>query len=289
MTRLAKVIIIDFVNPPSNVSMKIKRAWITILLMLDPIVRGMFSVVRGAVACWEELILRSLDPSDWDTQNRRIYNSLGLYRSSFNQQGLEIWEQTTFSQYLPKSPAHLLICAAGGGRESIALAKEGYLISVVEPVAELAKLAEAALPNESRGGVMVGTYRDLIETKDLSSSLGREKFDAVILGAGSLSHISSAEERVKLFEKLRVLCPDGPLIMSWVRHHTFSGLRTKFRGLLDRIGFRAPTEDCNYGTFTGFLQMLDQRDIENLALASKSSIAKFHLRPDKPHAVFIPA
>src|SRR5690606_10192748 len=61
-----------------------------------------------------------------------LYRSEGSYRSDgHNRAGLFEWEEIALRQYFG-SARRLLLIAAGGGREAIALAKRGYEVEAYE-------------------------------------------------------------------------------------------------------------------------------------------------------------
>ncbi|MEE2644668.1 MAG: hypothetical protein VYD19_07015, partial [Myxococcota bacterium] len=106
-------------------------------------------------------------------------------------QGFFDWERGWYAAHLPPAPAKLLVAGAGWGRELAALSKRGYLVSGFDPVPPTASLIPAGttlIQGDFQGWV------DAVNAGDQSSALGQlssQRFDAVILGWGSLSHALS--------------------------------------------------------------------------------------------------
>ena len=156
----------------------------------------------------------------------RIYDFYPTYRDVLDR--LDDWEDGWFTRRLPPAPAHVLIGGCGTGREVTALARRGYRVDAFEPapafVAEtrrrLVEWTESA-PAAQPARVVQLSYEQLSAlVLDGTTSAGNEplrtaRFDAVLLGCGSLSHVLQASERRRLLQALNVLCPAGPILASF--------------------------------------------------------------------------
>ncbi len=147
--------------------------------------------------------------------------SIALYENSFNPDndfaGLYAWEEKWFSRRLPKPPSRLLVGAAGCGREAKVLEGRGYSVVALEPSPRAAERCRRTLDRAST--VVQGSYQDLIAAafgrSDSRFALGsNDRFDAVILGWGSLGHVLRAEDRLRLLSACDALCPTGPILFS---------------------------------------------------------------------------
>jgi hypothetical protein len=96
---------------------------------------------------------------------------------------------------------------AGGGREALALAAQGYEVLAYEPSPPLvAALAGAGAGIDARRGGY-GDMRALAERE--------ERFGAAILGWASFSHLRSEAARVDALE-LFARITDGPIVVSFL-------------------------------------------------------------------------
>jgi hypothetical protein len=115
----------------------------------------------------------------------------------------------------------VLIGGAGGGREALALAANGYHVTAFEPSVRLARSMAAAASAEGRDvGTFVGRYEDLplLFPCDADSppvrldSLG--SFDAGVLGWTSYSHIRTGARREEALRAMAAACR-GPVLLSF--------------------------------------------------------------------------
>src|SRR5262245_8023065 len=127
-----------------------------------------------------------------------IYNGLTYGRLKDYQAGTKTFRSHLFTlekraiSHFPPPPGTVLVGAAGGGREALALAREGYRVVAIEPARQLAtSLADvcSGLPVES----LLGRYEDLPLVNSLSQPpatidlRSRPLFTTAILGCGSNS------------------------------------------------------------------------------------------------------
>lgn len=180
------------------------------------------SVVRGidrGLESWLGVLLRRAL-----TVDEKQALSIALYEDSFNPgndfAGLYPWEQKWFSRRLPKPPSRLLVGAAGCGREAKALEGLGYSIVALEPTSRAAQHCKRTLARTST--VVQGSYEDLVAAAFGRSDprfplTSQDRFDAVILGWGSLGHVLRAEDRLRLLSACDALCPTGPILFSLFR------------------------------------------------------------------------
>jgi hypothetical protein len=156
----------------------------------------------------------------------QIYNDLAYGRNEVFQAGtktfrsdLWAWERRAISQHFPPPPATVLVGASGGGREALALARQGYRVVAFDPVRRLAaSLADVrgGLPVES----LLGRYEDLPVLNSLSQPpapidlRSRPPFAAAILGWTSISHLRSDQCCIETLRQFRELTR-GPILVNW--------------------------------------------------------------------------
>ena len=132
-----------------------------------------------------------------------IYNDLTNDRRKVLRAGakefrsdLSHWEKKAISQHFPPPPGTVLVGASGGGREALALARQGYRVVAFDPAGQLvSSLADVC------GGLPIESFRGRYEDLPVLNSLSRPPasidlrsrplFAAAILGWGSISHLRS--------------------------------------------------------------------------------------------------
>lgn len=106
--------------------------------------------------------------------------------------------------YLPPAPACILDCGGGPGRYAVALAQEGYRVTLLD-------LSEKCLAFAKEKAVELGVcgIEAFVHASATSLPFPDEQFDAVLL-AGPLYHLVKEEDRLAaMSESLRVLKPGG--------------------------------------------------------------------------------
>ena len=119
------------------------------------------------------------------------------------------WEHDWFTAELPPAPASILVPAAGGGREMVALENMGYAVYGFDP---------AVQDSPNRNGVVRGSFRDLLTHRGGHLQLPgafEKPVDAIVFGWGSLSHLYTAEARRTVLHAATECCPNGPVLLSY--------------------------------------------------------------------------
>jgi len=218
------------------------------------------------------VVLACASDAFYDIYNDLLYARQDVYRASTEafRSSLFPFEERAIAQHFPLPPGTLLVGAAGGGREALALARQGYSVVAFEPARPLAaSLAEVSgeLPIES----LVGRYEDLPVVTSLSKPpatidlRSRAPFAAAILGWGSISHIRSDQYCIATLRQFGHLTR-GPILISYLPGS--GGPKHRFRV---NMGY--------YRQFTG---------AEILALAEGAGLAVVYLDEEDsgmPHAV----
>jgi len=214
----------------------------------------------------------------------RIYDTFPDYRSVGDT--LHPWEVPWFGARLPPAPAHVLIGACGTGREAVALAVRGYRVDAVEPAPEF--VAESRRRLGERGRVFRASYEQLsalvLDTPDGDSPLQRTRYDAVILGSGSLTHVLEPLEQERIVRAVARLCPNGPILASFFCDADDAapppaGRAQRLGRWLGRAIARvrglptAPSPRLSYRAHSGFAYTYTPREIERLARAAGREVA----------------
>ncbi len=155
----------------------------------------------------------------FDAYNDLLYT----YRRSYDDwraQGLAPFEEQAIARHFPAPRGTLLIGGAGGGREALALARQGYRVVAFDPVrppiASLAELCDE-LPIET----FIGRYEDLPFVRSLSPAPANldlrsfAPFSAAILSPWSISYLRSDEHCIATLRQFGELTP-GPILVSYL-------------------------------------------------------------------------
>lgn len=246
-------------------------------------------IIHSIKRCLEEIIL-ALAPvlPRWKLVNSSYIKRCGPPTVNM---GLFCWEEEVIKKFFPPPKARILVGACGAGRELLALSSRGYFIAGFEPLTASAKCAQVSIPKENLLTFSTSTYEDLVGGK-LKEIEYFAPYDAVILGWESISHILNCNMHKMLLEKVRKLCPEGPILLSWLKE-TYAGPKTKFfRSILTKIGFKAAKERDHYSFRIGFLHTFTRDEIFDLAEATNNSVVIYEdekpYPQGYPHAVLLP-
>jgi len=159
-------------------------------------------------------------------------------------------------RHAPKPPAHVLDVGGGAGIYSFELAKQGYVVDLVDAIPIHIEQARANLEGALIHRMEVGDARSL--------DYPNNSFDLVLL-LGPLYHLTDLEDRNKaLLEAKRVLRPGGTIIAAAISRYAslFDGY---FRGFIKDPVFAQivdrdltdgqhhnPTDNPSYFTTTKF-------------------------------------
>src|SRR5262245_32803917 len=155
---------------------------------------SVFVYLRSKIvlACAPDALYDAYNDFAYNRQKNFRAGSDGFIKISFP------WEKQAISRYFPPPPGTVLVGASGGGREALALARQGYRVVAFDParvlVASLANIG-SAFPIET----FLGGYEDLPLVNSLSQPpitmdlRARAPFAAAVIGYGSISHLRSDE------------------------------------------------------------------------------------------------
>ncbi len=250
-------------------------------------VRKIHDLFWKSVADLVELTLSEEQAAAW---TRFHYSSRsGQYvHNGYNNSGLYDWERRAIDDYFPKSPARILLTAAGGGREAIALAQLGYEVVALEPEEQFYfELTKACAGDESLTAMQT-SHEQLIATPPTDLPC----FDGVVIGWGSFSHLPKRDEVYALMETLQGLCPKGPILTSFfVRQppHQLSRSRQRLRQFIKSWSPIKRTLDgyLRFDYRLGLVRTYDQQWLDELAAHVDCHVTTFEPYP-YGHAVLVP-
>jgi hypothetical protein len=167
------------------------------------------------------IVLRCASAAFYDVYNDLTYARQNIYRAGTTafRATLFPFEERAISSHFPPPPGTVLIGAAGGGREALALARWGYRVVAFEPAwppATSLRQVCGELPIET----LVGRYEEIPlmrsttyppVTVDLRS---RAPFEAAILGWTSFSHLRSDARCIETLREFGHLTR-GPILLSY--------------------------------------------------------------------------
>ena len=192
-----------------------------------------------------------------DAYNDLAYRNHADYTvgSARFREGLFHWEEDMARKHLPAPPARLLVGGAGGGREVYAWASQGYSVVAFEPSPTLARAVLAKKAEYPNAQIWRGRYEDLPLLFDVESSasvqigaLGR--FDAVVLGWPTYSHIRTRERRVAALRQLDAVT-NGPIAISFfLDKHRDARKASRVQTLTRRLGISRPGDA--FSPYIGF-------------------------------------
>lgn len=194
------------------------------------------------------------------------------YRSSHHLKDDELaplfpWEEAWLEAALPPAPASILVPAAGGGREVVALRTKGYTVFGFDP-------AITSSPN--RHGIVRGSFEDLLGQHNGTLQLSGAPdapVDAVLFGWGGLSHLYTDADRSAILNAAAACCPTGPLLISYWSTEDRPAPGTWF-DFVQRCGTRLgrlrslPKQTslpCDFSPNAGLTTYLDRADITRYA------------------------
>jgi len=204
--------------------------------------RGIAKILRGTElamdfgrAVLNGVSLGILDRDDLQSLDYRFYSQKNMYVSDeYNLDGLFEWERRTVHDFFPTSGV-LVVLGAGGGREVIALSKQGFDVVGYECHPKLLEAGERLLKEKCSSGELRSMERD--RCPELP-----ENVNGIIIGWGSYMLIQSRKRRIELLRDLRSRVSSGcPILLSFFvrttkewRYRVAKRVAGPFRAILRR-------------------------------------------------------
>ncbi len=246
----------------------------------------------------DELLLSWIPPKDRSALTAAVYARNSTYLPGGNrfESGLFGWERRMLdSPHFPRS-GRVLLGASGGGRELVDLLERGFEVVAFDPCAPFVEGAERA--SSSRATVVLASYDDLIDAvagREGPLAFLRESppFDAVVLGWGSLSHVTSRERRRRLLEALHAIAPRAPVMTSFLsdgdrRKKGRGPVRETLKRLFATLDAPGASEaGDHFDPNAGFFTSLTTDEITASAREAGYEVAMLESSP-YPHALLVP-
>lgn len=172
----------------------------------------------GSQALFEGFWLGLLPEPVTDIVSERSYEDGAAYtNAAWLDSGLQFWEQIAVSRFFPPG-CSVLVAAAGGGRELIALSRAGFVAGGFECCRPMVSAGQRALA--SRG---MDCRLEWAPPCKIPPNPGT--WDAAIIGWNGYTYISPRARRIAFLQSLRAhLLPGAPLLVSGAIRPSNSGL-----------------------------------------------------------------
>jgi SAM-dependent methyltransferase len=273
--------------------------WVRALQRTD---RLAWYAFHGYEVLRDELLFAWIDPKDRDEVTQHAYRAQHAYLpggTTFDR-GLFDWERALLDRPEIPREGRVLLAAAGGGRELLALAERGYDVTAFEPNPVLRQGAAGVAERfADRARVRDGVYADLDGAVHgrgpLAELRDRAPFDLVVLGWGSITHVLDEPARDALLRAVRALAPRAPVITSFfLRPDGGHGGRTaEARSLLRRAFARVGARNASipaglaYESGGGFVYAFTEGEVQTMAHRAGYAVRVLDASPF-PHALLVP-
>ena len=188
---------------------------------------------------------------------------------------LRDWERAWF-EHLPMGD--LLLGGAGAGREAVPLAAEGRTVWAYEPADGPARVAERRLGRE----VVVARHQDLAravhEGQGPALELASRRYDAILLGWGSLTMVADPIARNRVMRACAALT-DGPIFASvWLDEGMPDRTAAAHKGrslgqLLGKLRrLPQPSDGLRFAIHCGFGHAFTRDEVEALGRACNREV-----------------
>lgn len=231
------------------------RGWARMVRVLDGVHAGFWLGVLSRPT------LQMVDEAHYRTHS--TYNG-----EQHNLRGLMDWEEAAIPFF--EGRRRLLVLAAGGGREVLALERRGHQVDGYECNPALVAFAGSFLPRHGCTGVVAPLARDAVPEGG--------PYDGVIVGWGGYMLTAGRARRVRMLREIRARMPEGsPLLLSFftrpeylTRAYVAYRVARPLRWLLRR---EPPDEGDDVIPF--FVHRFTQREIEAEMRDGGFALARF--------------
>ena len=245
-----------------------------LLRWLSGLLRRLESVLIGfwlGMLSYEDLLI--VDDMYYVGQGRQ--HSPVDYRSAeWNTRGLFGWEQEAVTAHFAPG-ASLMLLAAGGGREVLALRRLSYAVDAWECQPDLVVAANALLSEEGLEAAVRHAPRDTVPPGD-------KRYDGAVVGWGAYTHTRGRSARVKLLRDLRKrVRDDSPVLLSfWVRRSADSSYRVVAAvGNLMRVATGGPRIEIGDYLGPNFVHVFEEQEIRSELAAAGFELICYRTKP----------
>jgi hypothetical protein len=223
------------------------------------------------------------DAEDMNAATVRSFERSGTYNGpEHNRSGLFPWEREAIDRFFSPG-SRILVAAAGGGREMIALHQLGFQVDGFDCAPSLVETGRRLLRD-----LHIPSNVMLCPPNDVPREL--PPYDGLVVGWSALMHIPGTARRIAFIRKLRqCVRPGAPLLASfWVRMEASPDEVRTFR-LAARIrslrGRRAePLESGDHLTGRGYHHCFTREELEAEFTASGFRV-RHYSQVDHPYIV----
>jgi 2-polyprenyl-3-methyl-5-hydroxy-6-metoxy-1,4-benzoquinol methylase len=192
-------------------------------------------------------------------------------------QGLQGWEVEALLNHFPPAGT-ILVAAAGGGRETLALGAMGYEATAFDPSHHLLDKFRSLAAEHGR----------IVRAAPSEVPAFGERFDGVVIGWGGYTHVPESARRAAFLRALaRQMKPGAPLLMSFFLRRA-DGWRSRTATLVANAMRRtlrlAPTVEAGDSMTDKFEHRFTEQEVANELTAAGLRLLVFKPRPF-PHAV----
>ena len=214
--------------------------------------------VAGAIH--EGFWLGYLSADDLDAITRDHYHNSQEYASpEHNQRGLFDWERVVVEQYFQPG-SRILVAAAGGGREVLALRRAGFQAEGFDCSATLVQASEAIFDR-------LGERRGVVLCPPGEVPSGPPLYRGLVVGWSGYTHIPARRRRIAFLQQLRSRAlPGAPVLVSFFPREDSSRSEILIYRIarISRVIFRKRKEQSELGNHLGwcFSHTFTREDIE---------------------------
>ena len=202
--------------------------------------------IGGAIH--EGFWLGYLSPDDLDAITRDHYHKSQEYASpQHNQRGLFDWETAVVNQYFQPG-SRILVAAAGGGREVLALRRAGFQAEGFDCSATLVQASDAIFDR-------LGEPRAVALCASGEVPSGPEVYRGLVVGWSGYTHIPGRQRRIAFLQQLRNRAlPGTPVLVSFFPREGSSRSETLIYRIarISRALFRHRKEQSELGDHLGW-------------------------------------
>lgn len=210
--------------------------------------------------------------------------AVGMYTTdSHNKSGFYAWEREAIGEYVAQGKCAMVL-AAGGGREVIALSREGVHVDAWECNPTLQQIGNRLLREES----IPVTIRSMQADSFPDLSQEDEIYDFCIIGWSAYCHILRKQDRIALLEQVGKHCK-GPVLISFGRKDQPRKLKILLRDLVSSLP--GTTKGMSYDlvatpsvSWVGFDEAMVRQEAKEAGY--RTAAFKDH-PPDYPYAVLM--
>jgi SAM-dependent methyltransferase len=232
---------------------------------------------------WSRVVRNVVLLARWDAAELERRTLLYYARESpfdgaeYLRQGLQGWEVEAILNHFPPA-GRILVAAAGGGRETLALTAMGYQATAFDPSDHLLDKFRSLAGAEGR----------IVRAAPSEVPAFEERFDGVMIGWGGYTHVPERARRAAFLRELaRQMKPGAPLLMSFFLRRA-DGWRSRTATLTSnaiRRAFRlTPTVEAGDSMTDRFEHRFTEQEVQAELDAAGLRLLELNPRPF-PHAV----